>query len=60
MPDDIADPERGMSEYWTELALVYLAERARQRPATAATRGAPIPEPSAEELDDKGRWFLAG
>lgn len=60
LPEEVADPTTGMSEYWWELSLVYLAERSRQKPLPTSESGGPVPEPSPEELDDKGRWFLAG
>lgn len=54
LPDEVAE---GMSEYWHRLSVVYFSERAR---STRKADSKALPSVSADELDDKGRYFLTG
>lgn len=54
LPEEIVE---GMSEYWYRLSVVYFSERARST-RKADSKG--LPTISADELDEKGRYFLTG
>ena len=54
LPEEVVE---GMSEYWSRLAVVYFSERAR---STRQANSKSLPSVSANDLDDKGRYFLTG
>jgi hypothetical protein len=57
MPDEIADPDTGMSEYWFTLSVILLSERAQSKRKSGS--GTSTPEPDPKDLVD-GKWYLTG